>query len=77
MNMYLDIKPCPVCGKMPDIIRDYSYESAGFGSWVIIQCKMFLRKPHIKVESGKASFNRAFHEAVQMWNAECLEIIEK
>ena len=62
-----DIKliPCPVCGKMPKI----RYSGApGYGLFITIQCKPFLRKPHLKVEEGKASPRRAWEYAAKEWN---------
>ena len=63
-----DLKPCPVCGKTPKIYRDISYELSGFGAWCTIQCKPILRKPHIMVAVGKASWGRAFAYAIEAWN---------
>lgn len=63
-----ELKPCPKCGRKPKIIRDYGYEINGYGAWCTIQCKPFLRKPHMKVESGKALWGRAHKEAVEAWN---------
>lgn len=65
-----ELKPCPVCGKMPKIIRDYTYEMNGFGAWCIIRCKP-LFKTHMKVEVGKASWNRALSYALEEWNRRC------
>ena len=61
------LQPCPVCGKQPKIYRDYSYEDAAFGAWCTIECKPFLRKPHLKVEQGKAQWKRALLYAVDEW----------
>lgn len=62
------LRVCPVCGKEPRVKRDQSYEAAGFGARCTIQCKPFLRKPHLRVESGKSQFQRAFEEAAEAWN---------
>ena len=62
------LKPCPICGKLPKIIRDYNYEHSGFGAWCTIQCKPFLRKPHLKIEEGKASWDRALKYGIEQWN---------
>lgn len=67
MNGFLNA--CPVCGKAPKVYREFAYEHSGFGSWCTIECKPFLRKPHFKVESGKASWKRALMGASDMWNA--------
>jgi hypothetical protein len=64
----INLKPCPVCGKKPRIKRDPGYEYAGFGAWCTIQCKPFLRKPHLKIEEGKASWDRALQYAAERWN---------
>ena len=64
----MELKPCPICGKHPKIIRDYGYESSFLGAWCIIQCKPFLRKPHLKVEEGKAKWERALKYAIEAWN---------
>ena len=37
------MKPCPVCGKEPKIIRDVAYEISSFGAWCTIKCKPFMR----------------------------------
>jgi hypothetical protein len=57
---------CPICGKMPRVIRDSGYESMSFGAWCTIQCKPLFGKPHLKVEVGKASWERAYMELCQM-----------
>lgn len=64
------LNPCPVCGKTPKIKRDLSYEFAGFGAWCIIQCKPLLCKPHLKVEEGKSTWNRALMYAINSWNVQ-------
>lgn len=61
-------EPCPVCGKQPKIYRDYGYEQAGFGAWCTIECKPFLRKPHLRVECGKATWKRALIGAMDGWD---------
>lgn len=63
-----ELKPCPKCGKMPKIKRDYGYESQGYGAWCTIVCKPFFGKPHLKVEEGKASWERALKYAIEAWN---------
>ena len=73
-DMNLQLLPCPICGKAPKVKRDYAYEASGFGAWCIIQCKPFLRKPHIKVQVGKASWNRAYLMAATQWNEKAKEI---
>lgn len=65
------VLPCPVCGKYPKIKRDYNYEASSFGAWCTIQCKPFLRKPHLKVESGKALWRSAYTDACEEWNRRC------
>ena len=62
------IKPCPICGQFPQIKRDFGYESSGLGAWCTIQCKPIFCKPHLKVEEGKATWNRALECAVVHWN---------
>lgn len=64
----LELKPCPICGKIPKIKRDYSYEAHGYGAWCTIQCKPLFRKPHYKISHGKATWNRALHYAMIDWN---------
>ena len=63
-----ELKPCPFCGKFPTIKRDYGYELSGFGAFCTIQCKPFLRKPHLKIEEGKASWERALRSGIEHWN---------
>lgn len=60
------IKGCPVCGKQPRI----KCKQIGVdGAWCTVQCKPFLRKPHLKVEEGKALYTRAIECAIARWNA--------
>lgn len=68
------IMACPICGKQPRIKRDYGYESSGFGAWCTIQCKPIFRKPHLKIEEGKASWDRAFKYAIVHWNEAVAEM---
>ena len=63
-----ELKPCPKCGKMPKIKRDYGYESQGYGAWCNIVCKPFLERLHLKVEVGKASWEMALKYAIEAWN---------
>lgn len=63
-----ELKPCPICGRMPKVKRDIGYEYSGFGAWCTIQCKPFMRRPHMKVEEGKASWERALKYAIEAWN---------
>jgi hypothetical protein len=65
-----ELRPCPICGRSPKIKRDYSYEASGFGSWCTIQCKPLFRKPHLKVEEGKSTWDRALEYAMIRWNTE-------
>lgn len=62
------LEPCPKCGKIPKVYRDFGYEEYGFGAWCTIECKPLLREPHFKVEQGKALWSRAFSKAVAIWN---------
>lgn len=62
------LKPCPVCGRYPKIKRDYGYEQSGFGAWCTIQCKPFLQKPHLKIEEGKSTWERALNYGIEHWN---------
>lgn len=66
--MKTELKPCPVCGKQPKIFRDLDYEILGFGAWCTIQCKPILRKPHLKIEEGKATWDRALKCGIEHWN---------
>lgn len=67
-QMISTLKPCPICGKKPKAKIDYGYEMSCFGGWVTIQCKPFLRKPHMRVEQGKCNNERALQYAVKEWN---------
>ena len=64
----LKLKPCPICGRIPKIKRDYKSEVRGYGARCTIQCKFFLRKPHYKITHSKASWNRALYYAIVDWN---------
>ena len=63
-----ELQRCPICGKYPKIKRDIGYEYAMFGAWCTIQCKPFLRKPHLKIEEGKATWARALEYGIVHWN---------
>lgn len=67
-DVELKLKPCPICGKIPKIKRDYSLEANGYGAWCTIQCKPLFGKPHYKITHGKASWNRALRYAMIDWN---------
>ena len=47
--------------------------SGGYGAWCIIHCKPLFRKPHIKVEHGKSTLDRAIKYALEDWNRMCEE----
>ena len=61
------LKPCPICGKQPKVFRDYGYEESGYGAWCIIKCGTLFKK-HIKIEVGKAEWERALYYACLRWN---------
>ena len=63
-----EVMRCPICGKEPKVIRDLAYESSGYGAWCIIQCKPFMRKPHLKIEEGKSTWDRALQYGAERWN---------
>jgi hypothetical protein len=63
-----ECKPCPICGKQPKAYSDLGYAANGFGAWVTLECKPFLRIPHKRVECGKASERRAYEGAIEIWN---------
>lgn len=69
-----EVTKCPICGKEPKVIRDWAYESNGYGSWCTIQCKPFMRKPHLKIEEGKSTWDRALQYGVERWNRLANEI---
>ena len=62
-----ELKPCPICNKQPKIHRDYAYEESGFGAWCTIECGNLFKR-HLKVEGGKASWERALEGACLSWN---------
>ena len=64
----MELLNCPICGKQPKIKRDYAYESMSYGAWCTIQCKPLFHKQHLKAESGKSTWERAYKEAVSRWN---------
>lgn len=72
-----DLQRCPICGRYPKIKRDIGYEYAMFGAWCTIQCKPFLRKPHLKIEEGKASWERALKYGIEHWNEAVTQVKEK
>lgn len=63
-----ELKRCPICGKKPIVVRDLEYEMCGFGAWCTIQCKSFMRKPHLKIEEGKSTWDRALKYGIEHWN---------
>lgn len=63
-----ECSPCTVCGKYPKAYSDKGYISSGFGAWVTIECKPFLRKRHKRVECGKQQESRAYRGAIKLWN---------
>ena len=63
-----ELKKCPVCGKQPKVKRDYNYEASGFGAWCTIQCKPLIGRYHLKIEEGKATWDRALKYAIEAWN---------
>ena len=69
----IELKKCPVCDKQPKVKRDYSYEANGFGAWCTIQCKPLIGKPHLKIEEGKATWDRALKYAIAKWNVKAGE----
>lgn len=64
----IDLYPCKVCGKIPKVYRDISYETAGYGAWCTVRCKPLFRKPHCTIESGKSTWARAYSDAINRWN---------
>ena len=69
-----EVTKCPICGKEPKVIRDWAYESNGYGAWCTIQCKPFMRNPHLKIEEGKSTWDRALQFGVECWNQLANEI---
>ena len=61
------LKPCPICGKRPRVIRDCGYEINGFGAWCTIMCGTLVKRHHI-VEEGKDTWDRALYYASLRWN---------
>ena len=70
----VELKRCPICGKRPIVVRDLEYEMWGLGAWCIIQCKPFMRKPHLKIEEGKATWDRALKYGIEHWNRRAGEV---
>ena len=70
-------KPCPICGKAPKIFISLDFSQFGFGGYGVVQCKPFLRKPHLRIESGGPSAEWAEQSAIQNWNQEVNRILEK
>ena len=63
-----ELKKCPVCGKQPKVKRDYNSAASGFGAWCTIQCNLLIGRPHLKIEEGKATWDRALKYAIEAWN---------
>ena len=63
------LEPCPICGRIPKVYIEEL--GAGWGSWCTILCKKPFKKPHLKIEEGKASLDRAIMYAVNIWNKVC------
>lgn len=69
-----ELRRCPICGKESKVIRDWAYESNRYGAWCTIQCKPFMRRPHLKIEEDKATLGRALQNGVERWNCLADEI---
>lgn len=63
-----EMKRCPICGKEPKIMRDLGYEISGLGAWCTIQCKPFMRRPHLKIQQGASTWDRALEYGTEYWN---------
>ena len=60
-----DLKPCPVCGRMPKV----RYSAFGCsGVCVEVRCKPLFRREHLSVRHGAATMGRAFGMAAEDWN---------
>lgn len=60
-----DLKPCPVCGRMPKV----RYRAFGCsGVCVEVQCKPLFRRKHLSAWHGAATMGRAFDMAADDWN---------
>ena len=68
-DKYLEV--CPICGRLPKLYVERL--SGGWGSWCTIVCKRPFRKPHLKIEEGKALYRRAIKYAIEDWNKTCYE----
>ena len=60
-----NILPCPICGKRPKVISEHFPT----GAYVVIRCKRMFSKGHFSVSSAKASWDMAYKDAVEKWNA--------
>ncbi len=72
-----ELMRCPICGKEPKVIRDLAYETNMFGAWCTIQCKPFMRKPHLKIEWGASTWERALECSTEYWNHRVEDEIKK
>ena len=60
-----DLKPCPVCGRMPKV----RYRAFGCsGVFVEVRCKPLFRREHLAVQHGAATMERAFDMVAEAWN---------
>lgn len=64
----LNLKPCPICGRLPKVTRDRKWEAKKMGARCIIECKPLFRKAHFRVEARKGSWDRALKFAFIDWN---------
>lgn len=61
----INLKPCPVCGRMPKV----RYRAFGcYGAWVEVRCKPLFRREHLAVRHGAATMELAVDMAAEDWN---------
>lgn len=62
------LAPCPVCGKLPNLKRDYACEESINKVCVASICKQFMQPLHIKVECVGDSIESAVSACISEYN---------
>lgn len=69
----ITIKPCPKCGRIPKLKIKCHFST---GITCEIQCKPFLRKPHMCVKRTAKPHESVIFKTAKLWNdlADCANL---
>lgn len=62
------LAPCPVCGKLPKLTRDYVFEEMTNKVCIIAKCKPIFGKPHIRIQVVGDNENNAINYCITSYN---------